>query len=146
MDPAATTWPVSRRSSSWGSSTRRGSASAAGRAAVCRPGGSSVTRRTGGIDFLGGTSPWTKEGRAAFIAESPITYAANIRTQLLILSDTGDQRVPIAQSYALYHAVHDRGGTVTFIAFPRAGHFPTDPVGRESVERQWSVWFDRWMK
>ena len=98
------------------------------------------------IDFLGGTSPWTKEGRAAFIAESPITYAANIRTQLLILSDTGDQRVPIAQSYALYHAVHDRGGTVTFIAFPRAGHFPTDPVGRESVERQWSGWFDRWMK
>ena len=61
------------------------------------------------IDFLGGASPWTKDGRAAFAAESPITYAANIRTPLLILSDTGDQRVPIAQSYALYHALHDRG-------------------------------------
>ncbi len=98
------------------------------------------------IDFLGGASPWTKEGRAAFAAESPITYAASIRTQLLILGDTGDQRVPVAQSYALYHAVHDRGGTATFVAFPRAGHFPSDPVGRESVERQWSGWFERWMK
>ena len=98
------------------------------------------------IDFLGGASPWTAEGRAAFAAESPITYAANIRTPLLILSDTGDQRVPIAQSYTLYRALHDRGRTVKFLAFPRAGHFPTDPVGRESVSRQWVGWFDQWMK
>ncbi len=98
------------------------------------------------IDFLGGASPWTKEGRAAFAAESPITYAGNIRTPLLILSDTSDQRVPIAQSYALYHALHDRGRTVKFVAFPRAGHFPSDPVGREAVEQQWVGWFDQWMK
>ncbi len=98
------------------------------------------------IDFLGGASPWTKEGRAAFAAESPITFAANVRTPLLILSDTGDQRVPIAQSYALYHALRDRGRTVKFVAFPRAGHFPTDPVGRETVLRQWAGWFEQWMK
>lgn len=98
------------------------------------------------IDFLGGASPWTKDGRAAFAAESPITYADAIRTPLLILSDTGDQRVPIAQSYALYHALKDRGRTVSFVAFPRAGHFPADPVGREAALRQWAGWFDRWMK
>src|SRR5665213_1516260 len=67
-------------------------------------------------------------------------------TPLLILSDTGDQRVPIAQSYALYHALRDRGRTVKFVAFPRAGHFPTDPVGRETALRQWAGWFDEWMK
>jgi dipeptidyl aminopeptidase/acylaminoacyl peptidase len=98
------------------------------------------------IDFLGGASPWTKEGRAAFAAESPITYAADVRTPLLILSDTGDQRVPIAQSYALYHALRDRGRTVKFVAFPRAGHFPSDPVGGETALRQWVGWFDQWMK
>jgi dipeptidyl aminopeptidase/acylaminoacyl peptidase len=98
------------------------------------------------IDFLGGVSPWTKEGRAAFAAESPITYADAIRTPLLILSDTGDQRVPIAQSYALYHALRDRNRPVTFVAFPRAGHFPADPVGRETALRQWAGWFDRWMR
>ena len=97
-------------------------------------------------DFLGGASPWTKEGRAEFAAESPITYAAAMRTPLLILSDTGDQRVPIAQSYALYHALRDLHRTVKFVAFPRAGHFPSDPVGRETALRQWSDWFERWLK
>lgn len=97
-------------------------------------------------DFLGGATPWTKAGRALFDAESPITYARNIRTPLLILSDTGDQRVPIAQSYALYHALRDRGAPVRFVAFPRAGHFPADPVGRESVLREWTGWFERWLK
>ena len=97
-------------------------------------------------DLLGGATPWTKAGRAAYDAESPITYAAAIHTPLLILSDTGDQRVPITQSYALYHALHDRGRPVKFIAFPRTGHYPNDPVGRESVLKLWSGWFDRWLK
>jgi dipeptidyl aminopeptidase/acylaminoacyl peptidase len=96
--------------------------------------------------FFPGVSPFTKEGRAAYNAESPITFARNITTPLLILSDTGDQRVPITQAYALYHALADRGGKVTFIAFPRAGHFPSDPVGREMAYRTWNHWFDRWLK
>jgi dipeptidyl aminopeptidase/acylaminoacyl peptidase len=98
------------------------------------------------LDFLGVASPYTKDGRAAFAAESPITYVDAIRTPLLILSDTGDQRVPVAQSYALYHALKARGRPVTFVAFPRGGHFPADPVGREAAMKQWTGWFDRWMK
>ncbi len=97
-------------------------------------------------DFLGGASPWTPAGRALFRAESPLTYAGAIRTPLLILSDTGDQRVPITQSYALYRALRNRGRTVSFIALPRTGHFPTDPVGRETVLRLWSGWLERWLK
>lgn len=96
--------------------------------------------------FIPGASPFTKDGRAAYNAESPITFSRNISTPLLILSDTGDQRVPITQSYALYHALADRGATVKFIAFPRSGHFPTDPVGREIVNRAWAGWFDQWLK
>lgn len=96
--------------------------------------------------FMGGATPWTKEGRAIFAAESPITYAKNVTTPTLILSDTGDQRVPITQSYALYHALKARGTPVRFTAFPRSGHFPSDPVGIEAVEKAWLAWFDRWMK
>jgi dipeptidyl aminopeptidase/acylaminoacyl peptidase len=95
--------------------------------------------------FLGG-SPWTAAGMQHFADESPLTYAAQIKTPLLILSDIGDQRVPVTQSFALYRALHDRGKTVTFMAWPRAGHFPSDPVGIESVEKAWSGWFDRWLK
>ncbi len=95
--------------------------------------------------FLG-ESPWTASGMQHFVEESPSTYAAQIKTPLLILSDIGDQRVPVTQSFALYRALHDRGKTVTFMAWPRAGHFPRDPVGVESVEKAWSGWFDRWLK
>jgi dipeptidyl aminopeptidase/acylaminoacyl peptidase len=87
--------------------------------------------------FFGGATPWTKDGRALYASESPITYASAITTPLLILSDTSDQRVPVTQSYALFHALRDRGQRVRFVAFPRYGHFPSDPVGSEAVERVW---------
>jgi dipeptidyl aminopeptidase/acylaminoacyl peptidase len=87
--------------------------------------------------FFGGATPWTKDGRALYASESPITYASAIATPLLILSDTSDQRVPVTQSYALFHALRDRGQRVRFVAFPRYGHFPSDPVGNEAVERTW---------
>jgi dipeptidyl aminopeptidase/acylaminoacyl peptidase len=91
--------------------------------------------------FMGGATPWTADGRALFASESPITYVGDITTPTLILSDTKDQRVPITQSYALFHALEDRKVPVKFVAFPRAGHFPSDPVGVESVYRTWSDWF-----
>ena len=96
--------------------------------------------------FLGGATPWTVAGRALYARESPLTYADRIRTPLLILSDVGDQRVPVTQSFALYRTLRDHGQTVKFMEWPRDGHFPRDPVGRESVFTAWAAWFDRWLK
>lgn len=96
--------------------------------------------------FFAGLTPFTTAGRAAYKAESPITYVDAIRTPTLVLSDTRDQRVPVSQSYILYHALKEHGVPVQFTVFPRYGHFPTDPVGQESVMRSWSGWIDRWMK
>ncbi len=90
--------------------------------------------------------PFTPAGRAAYAAESPITFVDNVKTPTLILSDTRDQRVPVSQAYFFYHALRDRGVQVTFTAIPRYGHFATDPVGREITLRAWAGWFDRWMK
>lgn len=96
--------------------------------------------------FMGGATPWTTDGRALFTSESPITYASAITTPLLILSDTGDQRVPVTQSYALFHALRDRGERVRFVAFPRSGHFPSDPVASEAVLRTWFDYFSTELK
>lgn len=96
--------------------------------------------------FMGGATPWTKAGRQLYDEESPSTYAARITAPLLILSDVGDQRVPITQSFALYRALHDRGKQVEFMAWPRSGHFPDDPVGEESIFKAWAGWFDRWLR
>ncbi len=94
--------------------------------------------------FFNGVLPFTAQGRAAYAAESPITYVSAMRTPLLILSDTRDQRVPVPQAYELYHALKDRGVPVRFTVFPRAGHFPTDPVGQELVLRAWVGWIEQW--
>ncbi|HET9392984.1 MAG TPA: S9 family peptidase [Candidatus Rubrimentiphilum sp.] len=96
--------------------------------------------------FFSGALPFSKTGRAAYAAESPITFVDNVKTPTLILSDTRDQRVPVSQAYTFYHALRDRGVPVKFTAFPRYGHFATDPVGIEITLRAWAGWLDRWLK
>jgi dipeptidyl aminopeptidase/acylaminoacyl peptidase len=96
--------------------------------------------------FLGGVTPWTPAGRAKYREESPITYAANVKTPTLILTDAGDQRVPISQSFAFYRALQAHKVPVRMMEFPRNGHNPTDPVDREARIRIWTEWFDKWMK
>ena len=51
-----------------------------------------------------------------------MTYAPQIKAPTLILSDTGDYRVTITQSYRLYHALRDNGVATQFIAYPVSGH------------------------
>ena len=96
--------------------------------------------------FLGGVTPWTPAGRAKYREESPITYAADVKTPTLILTDAGDQRVPISQSFAFYRALQAHHVNVRMMEFPRNGHNPTDPVDREARVRIWTEWFDKWMK
>ena len=96
--------------------------------------------------FFPNVSPYTAAGRAAYDTESPITYVGSMKTPLLILSDTRDQRVPVPQAYELYHALEQRGIPVQFTAFPRPGHFAADPVGQEQILRAWVGWIERWSK
>ncbi len=88
---------------------------------------------------LGG-SPWRNDNAANYWRQSPMAYAHQIKTPTLILSDTGDPRVTVTQSYKLYHALKDNGTTVQFIAYPIGGHFPADPVHQRDVWRRWAAW------
>lgn len=89
-----------------------------------------------------GGSPWTEGREKAYLEQSPITYASKIKTPTLILSTTGDIRVPVTQSYRLYHALKDNGVPTRFIAYPVPGHFPGDPVRARAVWRDWIGWLD----
>jgi dipeptidyl aminopeptidase/acylaminoacyl peptidase len=95
---------------------------------------------------MGGLSPYVKNEVQNYIAQSPISAAWNVTTPTLILSDVGDQRVPITQSYKFYHALKDRGTTVQFWAYPVSGHFPGDPVRQLDVYRRWSGWLESYLK
>jgi dipeptidyl aminopeptidase/acylaminoacyl peptidase len=96
--------------------------------------------------YIFGGSPWVGNYMKAYREQSPITYAAQIKTPTLILSDTGDARVPITQSYLMYHALKDNGVPVKFIAYPVPGHFPEDPVRSMDIFRRWAEWMDQYLK
>jgi dipeptidyl aminopeptidase/acylaminoacyl peptidase len=85
-------------------------------------------------------APYVKGNMKAYVEQSPITYAGQITTPTLILCDTGDFRVPITESYELYHALKDNGVEVHFFAYPVGGHFPNDPVRQMDVYRRWVEW------
>ncbi len=90
-------------------------------------------------DNFGGP-PTTPERVRAYAAQSPMTYAAKIRAPTLILSDTGDARVPITQSYRLYRTLKENGVETRFFAWPVSGHSPGDPVRQMDVSRRWIGW------
>ena len=88
-----------------------------------------------------GGSPWLPQWQEMVRKQSPITSADRMKTPTLILSDVGDYRVPIVESFKLYHALRDRGVPVKFVAYPVMGHFPGDPVHVRDVYRRWTTWF-----
>ena len=95
--------------------------------------------------YMLGDSPWVDDRAKTYAEQSPISYASKIRTPTLILSDTGDERVPITQSYELYHALRDNGVPTKFIAYPTSGHWPNDPVRSRDIYRRWIEWLDQYL-
>ena len=88
-----------------------------------------------------GGSPFTDPKRLqAYREQAPITYATRIKAPTLILCDTGDQRVPVTESYTLYHVLRDNGVETKFVAYPVSGHAPSDPVHQRDVSRRWADW------
>lgn len=90
---------------------------------------------------LGG-SPWLSDNAENYRRQSPITYAHQIKTPTLILSNTLDQRVTVTQSFKLFHNLKDNGVETKFIAYPIPGHFPQDPVHRKDVYKRWISWIE----
>ena len=95
---------------------------------------------------FGGASPFVGDGMKRYVEESPMTYAWSVTTPTLILADVHDSRVPITQSYDLYHALEDRGTTVRFFAYPVSEHYPADPVQQLDVYRRWVDWIAGYLK
>lgn len=88
-----------------------------------------------------GGSPYTDAKRMEEMRiQSPMNTANRIEAPTLIMATTGDYRVPITQSYRLYHALRDRGVKTKFIGYPVSGHSPTDPVHQRDVTRRYVEW------
>jgi len=93
-----------------------------------------------------GKSPWSsKAWFNLYERESPLTYARNVRTPTLIMSDSGDYRVPTPLAYEFYHEIRATGTPVQFVVYPVLGHFPGDPIRGEDVNRRWEAWLVKYL-
>ncbi|GAB4510129.1 MAG: S9 family peptidase [Anaerolineae bacterium] len=89
--------------------------------------------------------PW--ENHELLWKHSPLAYAQNIKTPLLIIHSENDYRVPIEQGEQLFAFVRRSGGTVEMWRFPRDGHeLSRSGEPRHRVERltKMVAWFDKY--
>ncbi len=94
---------------------------------------------------LGG-SPYVGDNMKKYIAQSPITEAKNIKAPTLILANIGDPRVPVTQSYKLYHSLIDNGTVTKFYGWPVPAHNATDPVTQMETHKMWFNWLKTYLK
>ena len=67
-----------------------------------------------------GCLPW--DDPAWYVQRSPLTYAADIATPLLIIHAEDDLRCPIEQAEQLFVALKKQRKDVRFVRFPDEGH------------------------
>jgi dipeptidyl aminopeptidase/acylaminoacyl peptidase len=89
--------------------------------------------------------PW--EDQALLWEHSPLAYAHNVKTPLLIIHSENDYRVPIAEAEQFFAFVRRTGGTVEMLRYPRDGHELSrsgEPEHRISRLAHMVDWFDKY--
>ncbi len=88
------------------------------------------------VDLFKG-SPFVGDNAADWRRVSAISYAKDVTTPVLILSDVGDNRDPFATSSMYWRALRDNHKDATLRVWPIDGHFPSDPVRTADVYHYW---------
>ena len=98
-------------------------------------------------DYFRGNA-WDKPER--LLAQSPLTYAAAVRTPLLILHSEGDLRCPIEQAEQWFAALKNLEREVEFVRYPREANHGLSRSGPPDLRRdrleQIAAWMERWLK
>jgi dipeptidyl aminopeptidase/acylaminoacyl peptidase len=95
------------------------------------------------LEFGFGGLPWVTKD--VFERWSPIEYAENVVTPLLITHGEGDLRVPIPQADQYYRTLKKMGKTVEFLRFPREGHGIREPRHRLFLDQEQAKWFEKYV-
>jgi len=88
------------------------------------------------------------EARDWYTEHSPVAYAANVRTPVLLVHGEADDRVPIGQAEQFFVALKRLGKTVEFVRLPGAGHSlfqMAPPRMRKEYFARMLAWFERWL-
>ncbi|HLJ58210.1 MAG TPA: S9 family peptidase [bacterium] len=94
---------------------------------------------------LAGDRPWDGPDARRGDLRSPITYAKNVRTPLLILHGKADERIPVGQATGFERAMRKNGVPVQLVTYPREPHGVRERNHQRDLLRRMVLWFDRWL-
>lgn len=95
---------------------------------------------------LSGDRPWDGPGPHRAAQLSPISFAGNVETPLLILHGKNDERVPVSQAVGFARALRERGVPVEMVTYPREPHGIRERNHQRDILRRVLAWYDRWLK
>ncbi len=75
-----------------------------------------------------------------FLKFSPLWYAENVKTPVLLAHGIEDPYVPVGQYYQFYRALKDKGKDVRLLLFPREGHGFRERKHMEQFYREIFEW------
>lgn len=87
------------------------------------------------------------EDYQGFLERSPIYYAGQAKTPLLIMAGKEDTRVDPGQSYELYRHIKTRTDTpVRLVLYPEEGHGNVNATARLDYNMRMMRWFNKYLK
>lgn len=95
---------------------------------------------------LGQNAPWDGEEQRRHLELSPITFARNVKTPVLILHGENDARVPLSQATGFHRALRRYGVPVEFVVYPREPHGVAERSHQIDILKRVRRWYDRWLK
>jgi dipeptidyl aminopeptidase/acylaminoacyl peptidase len=93
--------------------------------------------------------PWEANAQEFLWTYSPLAYAHQIKTPIIIKAGENDFRVPIEQSEQLFAFIRRSGGTARLLRYPRDGHELSragEPLHRASRLAEQIAWFDKYCR
>jgi dipeptidyl aminopeptidase/acylaminoacyl peptidase len=94
---------------------------------------------------LGGSTGWEGPGPHVHDRNSPISYASQINTPVLILHGEQDTNVPFGQALHFHRALRHFGVEHELVVYPREGHWLRERGHQLDVLRRIRAWYERWL-
>lgn len=95
---------------------------------------------------LGGSVPWDGLEYQNHLRLSPISFARDTKTPVLILHGEKDARVPLTQAIGFHRALRQYGVPTELVVYPREGHPIREHMHQLDLLRRVRSWYDRWLR